>query len=73
MIDDFIKNLLQEYELEEANDDLGIDRNILSTIKLDPKLEGMVLRDRGSRLSVQPVSEKHFTYIREVLGKKGKG
>lgn len=35
----------------------------LAEIKLDPKLEGMVVRQRGSRLSIQPVSEKHFNYI----------
>ena len=35
----------------------------LFEIKLDPKLEGMVVRQRGSRLSIQPVSEKHFNYI----------
>jgi predicted RNA-binding protein with PUA-like domain len=41
----------------------------LAEIKVDPKLNGMLLRAPGSRLSVQPVSEKHFTYIREVLGR----
>jgi predicted RNA-binding protein with PUA-like domain len=41
----------------------------LDEIKLDPKLEGMVVRQTGSRLSVMPVSEKHFNYIREVLAK----
>ena len=41
----------------------------LTEIKIDPKLEGMMVRATGSRLSVQPVSEKHFTYIAEVLGK----
>ncbi len=35
----------------------------LDDIKLDPHLEGMELRARGSRLSVQPVSAKHFEYI----------
>jgi predicted RNA-binding protein with PUA-like domain len=39
----------------------------LTEIKLDPELEGMMLR-RRARLSVQPVSEKHFRYIREMLG-----
>ncbi|MEO5646027.1 MAG: EVE domain-containing protein [Candidatus Paceibacterota bacterium] len=39
----------------------------LTEIKLDPHLEGMVVRATGSRLSIQPVSEKHFTYIVEEL------
>jgi predicted RNA-binding protein with PUA-like domain len=38
----------------------------LDEIKQDAALEGMVLRTR-QRLSVQPVSEKHFRYIREKL------
>jgi predicted RNA-binding protein with PUA-like domain len=38
----------------------------LDAIKFDPKLEGMMLRTHG-RLSVQPVSEKHFNYIRKGL------
>jgi predicted RNA-binding protein with PUA-like domain len=41
----------------------------LVEIKKDPKLEGMVVRAKGSRLSVQPVSEKHFIHIRK-LGSK---
>ncbi|MBY0328533.1 EVE domain-containing protein [Patescibacteria group bacterium] len=41
----------------------------LTEIKIDPALDGMMVRATGSRLSVQPVSEKHFTYIAEVLGK----
>ncbi len=39
----------------------------LAEIKRDPKLAGMAVRERGSRLSIQPVSEKHFTYIHDVL------
>jgi predicted RNA-binding protein with PUA-like domain len=35
----------------------------LDMIKFEPKFEGMMLRTHG-RLSVQPVSEKHFKYIR---------
>lgn len=35
----------------------------LSEIKLDPYLEDMMVRQRGSRLSIQPVSKKHFDYI----------
>ncbi|MDB5237871.1 MAG: hypothetical protein JWM46_141 [Candidatus Kaiserbacteria bacterium] len=38
----------------------------LAEIKNDPALEGMMLR-RRARLSVQPVSEKHFRYITEEL------
>ena len=41
----------------------------LDEIKIDPKLEGMLVRARGSRLSVQPVSEKHYLYIAETLSK----
>jgi predicted RNA-binding protein with PUA-like domain len=43
----------------------------LHEMKLDPKLAGMVVLQKGSRLSVQPVSERHFTYIVDVLGKQG--
>jgi predicted RNA-binding protein with PUA-like domain len=39
----------------------------LEEIKHDPHLEGMMVRQQGSRLSVQPVSEKHFKYIVEEL------
>jgi predicted RNA-binding protein with PUA-like domain len=35
----------------------------LETIKADPALEGMLVRARGSRLSVQPVEERHFKHI----------
>jgi predicted RNA-binding protein with PUA-like domain len=35
----------------------------LSEIKIDPKLEGIMVAQKGSRLSIQPVSEKHFKYI----------
>jgi predicted RNA-binding protein with PUA-like domain len=35
----------------------------LEMIKFDPKLEGMLVRARGSRLSIQPVSQKHFKHI----------
>jgi predicted RNA-binding protein with PUA-like domain len=40
----------------------------LGAIKADPNLRGIVLAQTGSRLSVQPVGEKHFAYIRR-LGK----
>lgn len=39
----------------------------LDALKFDPKLEGMLVRAKGSRLSVQPVSEKHFRHITEVM------
>ena len=42
---------------------------LLSEIKIDPNLEGMVVRERGSRLSIQPVSEKHFKYLSDILSK----
>jgi predicted RNA-binding protein with PUA-like domain len=35
----------------------------LTEIKLDPKLAGIMVAQTGSRLSVQPVSEKHFARI----------
>ncbi len=41
----------------------------LAQIKFDPKLEGIIVAKQGSRLSVQPVSEKHFKRIVE-LGRK---
>ncbi len=40
----------------------------LTEIKLDPKLTGIMVAQTGSRLSVQPVSEKHFVHITK-LGK----
>lgn len=39
----------------------------LSEIKIDPALSTMMVRQPGSRLSIQPVSEKHFAYIIEEL------
>jgi len=39
----------------------------LGAIKSDPHLKGIVLAQQGSRLSVQPVSEKHFNYIVKEL------
>jgi predicted RNA-binding protein with PUA-like domain len=41
----------------------------LDEIKIDQKLEGMVVRQQGSRLSIMPVSEKHFKYIKDILAK----
>ncbi len=39
----------------------------LEEIKHDPHLEGMMVRQQGSRLSIQPVEEKHFKYITEEM------
>jgi predicted RNA-binding protein with PUA-like domain len=41
----------------------------LDAIKFDPTFEGMMVRQQGSRLSVQPVSEKHFKEIVKRWGK----
>ena len=41
----------------------------LADIKIDPKLSGIMVAERGSRLSIQPVSEKHFNYITKILAK----
>ena len=38
----------------------------LNYIKLNPKLEGMMVSQKGSRLSVQPVSEAHFKIIKAI-------
>ena len=38
----------------------------LSEIKMDPHLEGMIVTERGQRLSIQPVSEKHFKHIEKL-------
>ncbi len=35
----------------------------LNELKLDPKLEGMIVTKKGSRLSITPVSKKHFEYV----------
>lgn len=35
----------------------------LSFIKQDPELRNMVVAQRGSRLSITPVAEKHFEHI----------
>jgi predicted RNA-binding protein with PUA-like domain len=40
----------------------------LESLKGDPRLDGMALLQKGQRLSVQPVSRVHFTY---VLGRAG--
>ncbi|MDQ3089555.1 MAG: EVE domain-containing protein [bacterium] len=40
----------------------------LQQIKINPELDGIMLAQQGSRLSVQPVSKEHFEIIRK-LGK----
>ena len=35
----------------------------LHKLKEDPKLIGMTLLNKGSRLSVQPVTDAHYAYI----------
>ena len=35
----------------------------LTELKINPALDGMLVRARGSRLSIQPVSKRHFEYI----------
>ena len=42
----------------------------LAQIKEDPNLEGMIVRNQGSRLSIQPVLEKHFEYILKKMTEK---
>jgi predicted RNA-binding protein with PUA-like domain len=38
----------------------------LTTLKDDSKLEGMYVRRKGDRLSIQPVSKNHFEYIVKI-------
>lgn len=38
----------------------------LSYIKIDPNLAGIMVAQPGSRLSIQPVSEKHGKYLLEI-------
>lgn len=40
----------------------------LADIKLDPELTGIMVAAKGSRLSIQPVSKEHFTYIVSKMG-----
>lgn len=35
----------------------------LSELRLDPKLEGMAVLQKGNRLSVMPISKKHYEYV----------
>lgn len=39
----------------------------LFEIKQDDALEGMFVRRKGDRLSIQPVSENHFNHIKELI------
>jgi predicted RNA-binding protein with PUA-like domain len=41
----------------------------LHALKLDPKLSGMMVLQKGSRLSIQPVSKEHFEHIVSLAGK----
>jgi predicted RNA-binding protein with PUA-like domain len=41
----------------------------LERLKKEKKLDGLELLKRGSRLSVQPVEEKHFSVIAELSSK----
>ena len=43
----------------------------LEQLKEDPRLEGMVVRQRGMRLSVQPVTAKHFAHVVTLAGLAG--
>lgn len=38
----------------------------LSYVKIDPHLVGIMVAQGGSRLSIQPVSEKHGKYLLEI-------
>lgn len=40
----------------------------LSEMRLDPALAGLALLQRGSRLSITPVSEEDAAYLRQLLG-----
>lgn len=41
----------------------------LTFIKSYPELSDMIVAQRGSRLSIQPVSEKHFSLLMKLLQK----
>lgn len=42
----------------------------LATVKADPILSGMTLAQKGSRLSVHPVSEEHYNRVLFLAGYK---
>jgi len=35
----------------------------LKEMKLDPKLDGMTVLQKGNRLSVLPIQKKHYEYV----------
>lgn len=43
----------------------------LAELKVDPKLEGMLVIRRGQRLSVQPVEREHFEHVCGLGGYAG--
>jgi len=44
----------------------------LQALKDDPALEGMLVTQKGSRLSVQPVGKQHFKRVLKMAGAKTK-
>lgn len=44
----------------------------LQELKDDPKLDGMLVRNRGQRLSIQPVERKHFVHVLKLAAAKTK-
>jgi predicted RNA-binding protein with PUA-like domain len=44
----------------------------LQALKDEPALEGMLVTQKGSRLSVQPVERKHFKRVLKMAGAKTK-
>jgi predicted RNA-binding protein with PUA-like domain len=42
----------------------------LQALKDDPALEGMLVTQKGSRLSVQPVEKRHFRRVLKIAGAK---
>ncbi|CAN5415614.1 EVE domain-containing protein [soil metagenome] len=42
----------------------------LARMKDDPKLQGMLVLRRGSRLSITPVEKRHFTHVCKLGGLK---
>lgn len=42
----------------------------LAALKHNPRLVGMAVMQKGSRLSIQPVSEKHFKEVLRMAGEK---
>jgi predicted RNA-binding protein with PUA-like domain len=42
----------------------------LQALKDDPELQGMLVTQKGSRLSVQPVEKKHFKRVLKIAGGK---